>query len=88
MEPDLNWPICLVAWCVNTQTGKLYLILLRFTLPEIGLGNTTMGNLFNTVLRKYLQGGQIEKCEIQHGWKRRLEKPRRRWDNILKFVLK
>jgi hypothetical protein len=56
------------------QTGKFYLILLRFTLPEIGLGNTTMGNLFNTELRKGLWGGQIEKCKIQHGWKGRLER--------------
>jgi len=40
------------------QTGKLYLILLRFILPEIGLGNTTMGYLFNTEFGKYLWGGK------------------------------
>lgn len=88
MEPDLNWPVCIVTRCVIMQKGKLYLILLRFNLPEIGLGNATMGNLFNTELGKYLWGGQIEKCEIHHGWKRRLERPRHRWDNILKFVFK
>jgi len=50
-----------MTWYVIMQTGKLYLILLRFTLPEIGLGNTTIRNLFNTEIRKYLWGGKIER---------------------------
>jgi hypothetical protein len=41
-----------MTWYVIMQTGKLYLILLRFT---------TMQNPFNTEIRKYLWGGKIER---------------------------